>query len=80
MQIHFQALIDGPSSGVKRCVRNFNDLELTRFKVKIRVGMRTTNVRKAYDDEKIEELWSKTSWAKKLAKKRMVIFFNLISY
>ncbi|VDD90053.1 unnamed protein product [Enterobius vermicularis] len=62
-----RALIDGPASGVVRCVRNFKDLQLTKFKIPLRHGMRTRNVLKSYNDEKINEKWAETQWAKKRA-------------
>ncbi|EFO24864.1 60S ribosomal protein L14 [Loa loa] len=66
-----RALIDGPSTGVKRSVRNFKDLHLTKFRIPLRHGMRTRNVKKAFDAEKISEKWTETSWAQKLAKKEI---------
>ncbi|EJD74385.1 60S ribosomal protein L14, variant [Loa loa] len=66
-----KALIDGPSTGVKRSVRNFKDLHLTKFRIPLRHGMRTRNVKKAFDAEKISEKWTETSWAQKLAKKEI---------
>lgn len=71
----FQALIDGPSTGVKRAVRNFKDLHLTKFVIPLRHGMRTKNVKKAYNDAKVNEKWAQTMWAQKIARKEMVSLF-----
>lgn len=70
--MNFQALIDGPCTGVRRSVRNFKDLHLTKFRIPLRHGMRTRNVRKAFDEAKISEKWKETLWAQKLAKKEIV--------
>ncbi|KHN84573.1 60S ribosomal protein L14 [Toxocara canis] len=66
-----RALIDGPSSGVGRSVRNFKDLQLTKFTIPLRHGMRTKNVKKSYDEAKINEKWATTLWAQKIAKKQL---------
>ncbi|OZC05154.1 ribosomal protein L14 [Onchocerca flexuosa] len=66
-----RALIDGPSTGVKRSVRNFNDLHLTKFRIPLRHGMRTKNVKKSFDEAKVSEKWAETLWAQKLAKKEI---------
>uniref|UniRef100_A0A915LR06 Large ribosomal subunit protein eL14 n=1 Tax=Meloidogyne javanica TaxID=6303 RepID=A0A915LR06_MELJA len=65
------ALIDGPSSGVRRCVCNFKDMQLTKFKINIRVGQRTKNIGKAYDDAEINKKWGETELAKRLARKKL---------
>lgn len=36
--------------------------------------MRTKNVKKSYDDAKINEKWASTLWAQKIAKKQLVGF------
>ncbi|EYC24603.1 hypothetical protein Y032_0013g1999 [Ancylostoma ceylanicum] len=64
-----RVLIDGPSTGVIRSVRNLKDLQLTKFVVKIRVGQRTKGVKEAFDAAKINEQFKKTLWAKKIAQK-----------
>ncbi|MCP9264103.1 60S ribosomal protein L14 [Dirofilaria immitis] len=66
-----RALIDGPSTGVKRSVRNFKDLHLTKFRIPLRHGMRTRNVKKSFDAAKINEKWVETLWAQKLAKRKL---------
>lgn len=74
--LHFcvKVLIDGPSTGVIRCVRNLKDLQLTKFVVKVRVGQRTKGVKEAFDAAKINEQFKKTIWAKKIAQKAIVSF------
>ncbi|VBB31009.1 unnamed protein product, partial [Acanthocheilonema viteae] len=67
-----RALIDGPTTGVRRSVRNFKDLHLTKFHIPLRHGMRTKNVKKAFDEAKISEKWAETLWAQKLAKKAIL--------
>ncbi|KAJ1360219.1 hypothetical protein KIN20_019142 [Parelaphostrongylus tenuis] len=64
-----KVLIDGPSTGVVRCVRNLKDLQLTKFVVKIRVGQRTKRVKEAFDAAKISEEFKKTNWSKKIEQK-----------
>ncbi|KAK0426291.1 hypothetical protein QR680_009625 [Steinernema hermaphroditum] len=66
-----RALIDGPSSDVRRSVRNFNDLYLTKFKVNIQHGMRSVNVKKAFDDAEIAAKFTESAWAKKIASKAL---------
>ncbi|KAK0426292.1 hypothetical protein QR680_009625 [Steinernema hermaphroditum] len=52
-----RALIDGPSSDVRRSVRNFNDLYLTKFKVNIQ--------------HEIAAKFTESAWAKKIASKAL---------
>uniref|UniRef100_A0A915C6W0 Large ribosomal subunit protein eL14 n=1 Tax=Parascaris univalens TaxID=6257 RepID=A0A915C6W0_PARUN len=58
-----RALIDGPSSGVCRSVRNFKDLQLTKFTIPLRHGMRTKMSRNPMMSPKINEKWAGTLWA-----------------
>ncbi|KAF7637429.1 Ribosomal_L14e domain-containing protein [Meloidogyne graminicola] len=67
-----KALLDGPSSGVRRCVCNFKDMHLTKFRINIRVGQRTKNVQKAYDEAEINKKWAETELAKRIARKNLV--------
>ncbi|KAI6182201.1 60S ribosomal protein L14 [Aphelenchoides bicaudatus] len=66
-----RVLLDGPSSGVARGVRNLKDLHLTKYKIPIRVGQRTKKVQQAYDEAKINDAWNKSSWAQKLQKRKL---------
>lgn len=70
-------LIDGPSSGVRRCVRNFKDLHLTKYVVPIRVGQRTKALQQAYDKEEINKKFQESNWAKKIEMKKKVHFCNI---
>ncbi|KAK6045887.1 ribosomal protein L14 [Cooperia oncophora] len=72
MQMFVQVLIDGPSTGVIRCVRNLKDLQLTKFVVNVRVGQRTKKVKEAFDSAKISDQFKQTTWAKKIAQKKIV--------
>lgn len=67
-----KVLLDGPSSGVGRSVRNLKDLHLTKYKLPIRVGQRTKKVQQAYDEAKINDSWAKSTWAQKLQKRTIV--------
>ena len=62
-----RALIDGPSSGVKRQAINFRHLSLTDFKVKIHNSANPQTVQKAFAAAEIAKKWGETAWAKKLA-------------
>ncbi|KAI6179404.1 60S ribosomal protein L14 [Aphelenchoides besseyi] len=66
-----KVLVDGPSSGVPRGVRNLKDLHLTKYKIPIRVGQRTKNVQKAYDEAKINDAWKNSAWSQKLEKRKI---------
>jgi hypothetical protein len=52
-------------------------LELTKFKLPIRVGQRTKKVKAAYEADDVNAKWGKTSWARKLEKKRLVFSSHL---
>jgi len=66
-----KVLLDGPSSGVSRGVRNLKDLHLTKYKIPIRVGQRTKKVQIAYDEAKINDAWTNSTWAQKLQKRKI---------
>jgi ribosomal protein L14E/L6E/L27E len=63
----FQALVDGPSSGVRRQAVNFRNVSLTDFKIKVGVSAASKFVAKAFDAAEINKKWEATSWAKKLS-------------
>uniref|UniRef100_A0A915NDR7 Ribosomal protein L14e domain-containing protein n=1 Tax=Meloidogyne floridensis TaxID=298350 RepID=A0A915NDR7_9BILA len=46
-------------------------MQLTKFKINIRVGQRTKNIGKAYDDAEINKKWGETELAKRLARKKL---------
>ena len=64
-----QALVDGPCTGVTRQAMNFNNLQLTDFKVKISRSAREKQLRKAYEEANITTKWEQTAWAKRIARK-----------
>ncbi|KAF8365917.1 rpl-14, partial [Pristionchus pacificus] len=66
-----KVLLDGPASGVLRSVRNLKDLQLTKFKVPIRLQQRTKNVEKAWTEAEISKKWQESTWAKKLAARKL---------
>jgi large subunit ribosomal protein L14e len=63
---------------VARGVWNFKELQLTKFKIPIRVGHRTKGVQKAYDEAEINKKWEETEWAKRIVRKKLVrrLFVN----
>uniref|UniRef100_A0A914Z2U4 Large ribosomal subunit protein eL14 n=1 Tax=Panagrolaimus superbus TaxID=310955 RepID=A0A914Z2U4_9BILA len=66
-----KVLVDGPSTGVPRSVRNFKDLQLTKFKLPVRVGQRTGGVKKIFDEAGIISKWNESSWAKGIEKRTL---------
>ena len=68
----FQALIDGPCSGVLRQDINFKALHLTEFTVKIGPSSRSGVVRKAWEAAEITKKWNESTWAKKIASRERV--------
>ena len=68
----FQALVDGPCSGLSRKDINFKALHLTPITVKIGPSARTKSVKKAWEAAEVDKKWSETTWAKKLASREKV--------
>uniref|UniRef100_A0A914PY42 Large ribosomal subunit protein eL14 n=1 Tax=Panagrolaimus davidi TaxID=227884 RepID=A0A914PY42_9BILA len=66
-----KVLVDGPSTGVLRAVVNLKALQLTKFKVPVRVGQRTGGVKKAFDEAGIISKWNESSWAKGIQKRKL---------
>ncbi|XP_050671793.1 60S ribosomal protein L14 [Leptidea sinapis] len=64
-----RALVDGPGSGVPRQQIRLNQLHLTKFRLKYPFTAPTRVVRKAWEDEKLNEKWEQSQWAQKLANK-----------
>ncbi|NXY32474.1 RL14 protein, partial [Pomatorhinus ruficollis] len=62
----FQALVDGPCSGVRRQAMPFKCMQLTDFVLKFPHSARQKCVRLAWEKENINEKWSATRWAKKI--------------
>ena len=61
----FQALIDGPCTGVLRQDINFKALHLTKLLINIGHSARSGTVRKAWESSEISKKWAETKWAKK---------------
>jgi large subunit ribosomal protein L14e len=70
--INFQALVDGPTTGVKRQSMNLKYLHLTKFHVKIPHGAREKTVRNAWIKAEIDKKWGESTWTKKIAAKKLV--------
>ena len=68
-----KCMIDGPvpKTGVARQVIPFKRLALTDIVIKVPKSARQKTLVKAWDAEKVEETWAATSWAKKLARKKV---------
>ena len=68
-----KCMIDGPvpKTGVARQVIPFKRLALTDIVIKVPKSARQKTLVKAWDAAKVEETWAATSWAKKLARKKV---------
>ncbi|CAH0547410.1 unnamed protein product [Brassicogethes aeneus] len=64
-----RVLVDGPTQNVPRTQLRLNQLHLTKFRLKIPHSAGTRVVRKAWNDNKIDEKWQESVWAKKIAAK-----------
>ncbi|KAL3285066.1 hypothetical protein HHI36_019190 [Cryptolaemus montrouzieri] len=64
-----RVLVDGPNSNVPRGQIRLNQLHLTKFRIKFPFTASTRVVRKAWNDAKVDEKWSESVWAKKVAAK-----------
>ena len=76
----FQALLDGPCTGVPRQARRFNEVHLTSLVTKIARGASERSVRIAWTADKITDKWNATSWARRIEKRVKVIplYFSFI--
>eukprot|EP00339_Tiarina_fusa_P029395 CAMPEP_0117008142 /NCGR_PEP_ID=MMETSP0472-20121206/7764_1 /TAXON_ID=693140 ORGANISM="Tiarina fusus, Strain LIS" /NCGR_SAMPLE_ID=MMETSP0472 /ASSEMBLY_ACC=CAM_ASM_000603 /LENGTH=137 /DNA_ID=CAMNT_0004710099 /DNA_START=20 /DNA_END=433 /DNA_ORIENTATION=+ len=63
-----RAWVDGP--GIARQQLNFKRVTLTKFVIKITRGAREKNVKKAWEEAKVEENWAKTAWAQRLERQK----------
>ena len=68
-----QVLADGPASNVARGEMRLSQLHLTKFRLRFPYTASTRVVRKAWQDAKLDELWSQTMWARKVEAKKKVI-------
>ncbi|KXS21383.1 hypothetical protein M427DRAFT_142455 [Gonapodya prolifera JEL478] len=68
---HNRALIDGPTTGVKRQQFAFKRLTLTGLTLsKLARGAGSPSVVKAWERDTIDEKWGKTAWAQKLVRRQ----------
>ena len=67
-----QALVDSPCTGVQRQSMNFKQLHLTKMVVPLSHSAGTGAVRKAWVKAKIDEKWAVSTWAKKIALRKLV--------
>ncbi|KAK2584009.1 hypothetical protein KPH14_006466 [Odynerus spinipes] len=65
-----RVLVDGPTSKVPRGQMRLNELHLTKFRLRFPYTGSTRVVRKAWENGKIDELWKKTMWARKVEAKK----------
>ncbi|XP_034950719.1 60S ribosomal protein L14 isoform X2 [Chelonus insularis] len=65
-----RVLVDGPQSKIPRGEMKLTDLHLTKFCLKFPYTGGTRVVRKAWDEAKLDEQWSKTMWASKVEAKK----------
>lgn len=74
-----RALVDGPGSGVKRQPMSFKDFRLTKFVLKgIQHGVRTSFVKKVWEENGVNEKWAATSKAQKLDSIKKVRELNTV--
>merc|ERR1712218_79774 len=64
-------LVDGPTSGVPRCVVRLNQVSLTDLKVNVARGSRTKKVRAELEKDDIATKFSKTGLFKKAEAKKV---------
>ena len=67
--LFIKVLVDGPN--VTRQVLNLKSLYLTKYVIKIQHGARAASVKKAWAKAEIDKKWVESSWAKRLAAKKL---------
>lgn len=65
----FQALVDGPTTGVPRQSISLGHVVLTPLSYSLPRGSRTSTVAKKFEAAGVESKWSSSSWAKKIAQR-----------
>eukprot|EP00823_Brevimastigomonas_motovehiculus_P000159 TRINITY_DN10271_c0_g1_i1.p1 TRINITY_DN10271_c0_g1~~TRINITY_DN10271_c0_g1_i1.p1 ORF type:complete len:189 (+),score=71.66 TRINITY_DN10271_c0_g1_i1:59-625(+) len=72
------ALVDGPMSvtGVHRQIVNFKRLSLSPFKLTIQRNQRPKLLEQKMKAAKIMDLWSQTTWGKKIAAQKLKRSYN----
>jgi large subunit ribosomal protein L14e len=68
--IFLQALIEGPTTGVKRQALSFKRMSLTSLVIEIPRTIGTAALIKAIKKQELNAKWTKTSWAQKLAQRQ----------
>lgn len=66
-----RALVDGPTTGVRRQAINIKSLYLTKFLIKIPHSAREGTLRKAWTKAEIDKKWQATNWSKRLAAEKI---------
>lgn len=66
---HGRVVVDGPTTGVPRQAVSFKRASLTPIVLSIPRGVGSVALLKKVKDQDLEGKWSKTSWAKKIAKR-----------
>ena len=67
-----QVLVEGPCTNVTRKQLNLKAIQLTQFKLKIPHSCRQKVVRSAWEKAEITKKWEETTWAKKIAARKLV--------
>lgn len=67
--ISFQALIDGPTTGVPRQAINLGQVVLTPLTFAVPRGAKSATVSKKWAAAGVSEKWATSSWAKKIAQR-----------
>nr|CAB3265699.1 60S ribosomal protein L14-like [Phallusia mammillata] len=62
-------LVDGPCNNVPRCVVNLKNVHLTKFRIDLKWGSRTSTVKKAWETSNVNESWADSNWCKKIQAK-----------
>merc|ERR1711911_395837 len=66
-----RVLLDGPTSGVGRQAYPIKKLHLTPLKVNFAFNASSKVVRKEMEAEKVQAAWDSSSWAKRMAIKKL---------
>jgi large subunit ribosomal protein L14e len=66
-----KCLIDGPETGVARQIISYKRLALTDLKVTIGQSARAKTLKAAWAKAEVQTKWDSSSWAKKLANKKV---------
>ena len=78
--ITFQALLDGPCTGVPRQARRFTELHLTGLVTKVTRGCTERSLRVAWEADKITEKWLATSWSRRIEKREKVNIWYILCF